>query len=121
MFSVQIDTARGWRGGQNQGTLTTMGLRHPRHAVAAASLALSLGPPDPPPALVAARRVDFHLKGNSFSRWKYRQVDRFICASEAIRQMLIADGVEASRTVTIHEGIDVERVARTPAVDVRAE
>jgi len=34
------------------------------------------------PALVAARRVDFHLKGNSFSRWKYRQVDCFIAASD---------------------------------------
>ena len=30
---------------------------------------------DPAPLLVASRRVDFHLKGNSFSRWKYRQVD----------------------------------------------
>ena len=42
----------------------------------------------PAPALVASRRVDFHLKGNSFSRWKHRQVDCFIAASEAIRQML---------------------------------
>ena len=38
------------------------------------------------PPLVAARRVDFHLKGNALSRWKYRQVDCFICASEAIRR-----------------------------------
>ena len=35
----------------------------------------------------------FHLTSNSFSRWKYRQVDCFIAASEAIRQMLVADGV----------------------------
>ena len=34
-------------------------------------------------------------KGNALSRWKYRQVDCFICASEAIRQMLVADGVPA--------------------------
>ena len=66
-----------------------------------AALALSIGSAaakaDATPALVAARRVDFHLKGNSFSRWKYRQVDCFIAASEAIRQMLIADGVPADR------------------------
>ena len=62
------------------------------------------------PALVASRRVDFHLKGNSFSRWKHRQVDCFIAASEAIRRMLVADGVPADRTVTVHEGIDVEHV-----------
>jgi glycosyltransferase involved in cell wall biosynthesis len=67
---------------------------------------------------VASRRVDFHLRGNSFSRWKYRQVDCFIAASEAIRQMLAADGVPAERTVTIHEGIDVDRVAAAPPVNV---
>ncbi len=32
--------------------------------------------------------------------------------------MLIADGVPAERTVTVHEGIDVERVIATPAVNV---
>ena len=85
-------------------------------------LALSLGAPaakgGPMPVLVASRRVDFHLKGNSFSRWKYRQVDCFIAASEAIRQMLVADGVPADRTVTVHEGIDVEHVLAAPPVNV---
>ena len=70
------------------------------------------------PALVASRRVDFHLKGNSFSRWKHRQVDCFIAASEAIRRMLVGDGVPADRTVTVHEGIDVEHVLAAPAVNV---
>ena len=87
-----------------------------------ASLALSISSASarggPTPALVAARRVDFHLKGNSFSRWKYRQVDAFIAASEAIRQMLVADGVPAERTVTVHEGIDVDHVAAAPPVNV---
>jgi L-malate glycosyltransferase len=95
---------------------------HDPHGVAMASLALSMGSAAargaPMPALVAARRVDFHLKGNSFSRWKYRQVDCFIAASEAIRQMLVADGVPAERTVTVHEGIDVEHVVAAPAVNV---
>ena len=70
------------------------------------------------PTLVASRRVDFHLRGNSLSRWKQRQVDCFIAASEAIRQMLIHDGVPASRTLTVHEGIDVEHVVAAPPVDV---
>jgi glycosyltransferase involved in cell wall biosynthesis len=102
---------------------------HDPHGVAMASLALSMGSAAASrsrgsrqgasmPALVAARRVDFHLKGNSFSRWKYRQVDCFIAASEAIRQMLVADGVPAERTVTVHEGIDVEHVVAAPAVNV---
>ena len=72
------------------------------------------------PPLVASRRVDFHLKSNSFSRWKYRQVDCFIAASDAIRQMLVADGVPAERIVTVHEGIDVEHVRAAPPVNVHA-
>lgn len=176
MFSLHIDTARTWRGGQNQVLLTVNGLRamghraalvahpggelrrraaegleliplaprtevdlsaawrlsrivkqldpdivhaHDAHGVAMASLALSLGASiGRPPPLVVSRRVDFHLRGNSFSRWKHRQVDCFIAASEAIRKMLIADGVAADRTVTVHEGIDVEHVLAAPAVNV---
>jgi glycosyltransferase involved in cell wall biosynthesis len=177
MLSLHIDTARTWRGGQNQVLLTVNGLRaigqratlvahpdgelrrrvaegldliplaprtemdlsaawkfsrllkqlrpdvvhaHDPHGIAMASLALSLGGASGAgaPALVAARRVDFHLKGNSFSRWKYRQVDCFIAASEAIRRMLVADGVPADRTVTVHEGIDVDHVLAAPPVNV---
>src|SRR6185503_5701476 len=179
MFSLHVDTARTWRGGQNQVLLTVNGLRsighraalvahpdgelrqrvqegldlipiaprtemdltaawrfsrlvrrlqpdvihaHDPHGVAMAGLALSFSAGAARggrvPALVAARRVDFHLKGNSFSRWKYRQVDCFIAASDAIRRMLVADGVPEDRTVTVHEGIDVEHVAAAPAVNV---
>src|SRR5215468_5452388 len=175
MFSLHIDTARTWRGGQNQVLLTVNGLReigqraalvahpdgelrkraaeglelvplapkaemdltaawrlnrvikrlrpdiihaHDAHGVAMASLALSLGAQDVEPPLVVSRRVDFHLRGNSFSRWKHRQVDCFIAASEAIRKMLVADGVPEERTVTVHEGIDVEHVLAAPSVDV---
>lgn len=175
MFSLHIDTARSWRGGQNQVLLTVDGLRalghraalvahpdgelrkraaagldliplaprtemdltaawrlarvirrlgpdvvhaHDPHGVAMAALALSMSTTAPVPPLLASRRVDFHLKGNSLSRWKNRQVACFIAASEAIRQMLIGDGVPAERTVTVHEGIDVERVVAIPAVNV---
>ncbi len=179
MFSLHVDTARTWRGGQNQVLLTVNGLRsigqraalvahpdgelrrraaegldlipiaprtemdlsaawrfarvvkrlapdvihaHDPHGVAMASLALSLGAGSAnagrAPALVASRRVDFHLRGNSFSRWKYRQVDCFIAASEAIRQMLVGDGVPAEQTVTVHEGIDVDHVLAAPPVNV---
>ena len=73
------------------------------------------------PALVAARRVDFHIKDNSFSRWKYRQVDRFITASDAIRAMLVEDGVPAERATTVHEGVDVDRVAAVEPLNVREQ
>ena len=159
MFSLHIDTARTWRGGQNQVLLTVNGLRSIGRSRRAGRAPRRRAPPPrgrgtrpdsdraahrdgpvrrlapltghpparlptsstpmtrtasrwprwrcrwarrPPtraggraPALVAARRVDFHLRGNSLSRWKQRQVDCFIAASEAIRQMLVADGVPA--------------------------
>lgn len=178
MFSLHIDTARTWRGGQNQVLLTVLGLRalghrsmlvahaagelrqraqeglelvpiapktemdltaawrlsrlvkqvqpdvlhaHDPHAVAMAALALSMSTQLAKPPLIASRRVDFHLKANAFSRWKYRQVDVFICVSDAIRRMLIGDGVPPSRIVTIHEGIDLGRIAAAPPADLHAE
>jgi L-malate glycosyltransferase len=178
MFSIHIDTARTWRGGQNQVLVPVMGLRalghrttlvahpsgqlrqrvnegldliplaptnemdlaaawrlsrllkrlkpeivhaHDPHGVAMAALALSMSTELVKPPLVAARRVDFHLKGNSLSRWKYRQVDCFICVSEAIRKMLISDGVPAARTVVVNEGIDLDRVDAAPPARLHEE
>jgi glycosyltransferase involved in cell wall biosynthesis len=96
---------------------------HDPHAVAMAALALSLGAATAKdrrggPALIVSRRVDFHLRGNSFSRWKYRQADCFIAASDAIRAILAADGIPAARAVTVHEGIDLSYVAAAARVDV---
>lgn len=91
---------------------------HDPHAVAMAALAISFDPRGPWPTLVASRRVDFHLKKNAFSRWKYRQVARFLCASEAIRQILIHDGIPADRAVTVHEGIDLAHIDAQPRADV---
>jgi glycosyltransferase involved in cell wall biosynthesis len=65
-----------------------------------------------------SRRVDFRLKRNSFSRWKYRQANLFIASSDAIRDLLIQDGVAAGQIVTVHEGIDVERIAGVEAANV---
>jgi len=178
MFSLHVDTARNWRGGQSQVLLTVLGLRaaghraalvahpagelrrraqeglelfaiaprsemdlsaawkfsrlvkqlrpdvvhaHDPHAVAMAALGLSMSTESSKPRLVASRRVDFHLKTHALSRWKYRQVERFICASEAIRRMLVGDGVPAALTSTVHEGIDADRVAAAPAADLHAE
>lgn len=91
---------------------------HDPHAVSMAALAISFDTRGPWPTLVASRRVDFHLKKNAFSRWKYRQVTRFICASEAIRQILISDGIPADRAVTVHEGVDLAHIDAQPPVDV---
>jgi len=94
---------------------------HDPRGVAAAALALSLGAPDPAPLFVAARRVDFHLRGNSLSRWKYRQLDCLIAASKAIEDMLVEDGIPRERVVTVHEGIDVDHVLHAPPLNIHAE
>jgi L-malate glycosyltransferase len=178
MFSLHIDTARTWRGGQNQVLVTVMGLRalghrtmlvahadgalrqraaegleliplaprlemdlsaawrlsrlikqlrpdivhaHDPHGVAMAALALSMSTQLAKPPLIAQRRVDFRIRGNSLSRWKYRQVDCFICSSDAIRELLVQEGVPSQRVVTVHEGIDLDRVAHAPPINLHQE
>ena len=178
MFSLHVDTARSWRGGQNQVLLTVLGLRalghrtalvahpdgelhrraaegpdlipiaasgemglgaawrlsrvlkalrptvvhaHDAHAVAMVALARTLGRLDPLPRFVVSRRVDFHIRRNAFSRWKYGQVELFLCASNAIQSMLVGDGVSAARVVTVHEGVDLEHIAAAPPLDIHAE
>jgi L-malate glycosyltransferase len=94
---------------------------HDPHGVAMSALALSMSRQPKRAPLVAARRVDFRLKGNALSRWKYDQVDRFVCASEAIRKILVSDGVDPARAVTVHEGIDLARVAAAPPAPLHEE
>lgn len=94
---------------------------HDPHALAMGATALSFGASSPSPSLVASRRVDFHLGGNSFSRWKYQQVHRFIAASGAIRDILVEDGIAVDRVDVVHDGIDVGKVQRLPALDIHSE
>ena len=94
---------------------------HDPHAVSMASLAMSFSAPDPRPKTIASRRVDFHLQSHAFSQWKYRQVDGFIAASHAIKQILVSDGIPAGRIEVVHDGIDVEKIQHRPVIDVHAE
>jgi glycosyltransferase involved in cell wall biosynthesis len=178
MFTLHIDSARTWRGGQNQVLLTVLGLRarghrtalvahpdgelarraseghdlirlapahemdfaaafrlarvlrdlapdlihaHDPHAVSMASMALSTLSDRRRPALVIARRVDFHLKRNAFSRWKYKQVNAAICSSNAIRAMVVEDGIDDACAFTVYEGVQVDRIDAQPATDVHKE
>lgn len=177
MFSLHIDTARTWRGGQGQVMHTVMGLRalrhrtalvahpegelyrrmregtdliplaprneidlaaawrlsrvlkqlrpdivhaHDPHGVAMAATAMSIVSLSPAPALVASRRIEFRIGHNSFSRWKYDQVNCFIAISNAVRDRLIADGVRRDRIAVVHEGVDVERIVHMPTGSVHA-
>jgi len=118
----EIDLAAAWRLSRVIKQLRPEILHaHDPHAVAMAATALSIASPTPRPLLVASRRVEFRLAQNSFSRWKYGQVDCFIANSGPIRDRLVADGISPAKTTIVHEGVDVDRIARMPAANVHAE
>lgn len=94
---------------------------HDPHAVAMAATALSIAAPAPRVWLVAARRLELRMARNSFSRWKYGQVDCFIASSGAIRDRLVHDGMPAGRVQVVNEGVDVARIEKLPPANVHAE
>lgn len=67
--------------------------------------------------LVATRRVDFHV--GRFGAW--RRPDRIIAISEAVRQILIGDGIVADAITVVPSGIDPDEIRRAaaPPVDMR--
>jgi len=84
---------------------------HTAHAVTLATLATLFCRPRP--ATVASRRLSFPLRSVLFGRIKYSlRVDRVIAVSEAIRRLLLRQGLDPGRVVTVHSGIDPERFAR---------
>ncbi len=118
----EIDLATAWRLSKIVRAWTPAIVHaHDPHAVSMAALALSFAAPTPRPKLIASRRVDFHLQSHAFSQWKYRQMDGFIAASHAIKAILVQDGIPAGRIDVVHDGIDVDKIAHRPAVDLHAE
>lgn len=69
--------------------------------------------------LVATRRVDFHV--GRFGAW--RRPDRIIAVSEAVKRILVGDGVAADAITVVPDGIDPEEIrqAATPPLDMRAQ
>jgi len=80
---------------------------HEAHGLTLAAVAARL--PGPRPAVIGHRRVDFPIRGHAASRWKYaRGADRLIAISEAVRDVLLEDGVPPERISLVPSGIDVE-------------
>lgn len=72
--------------------------------------------------LVVSRRVDFHLHGFVSRRWKYgRGVDRFITVSDAIGRVLMEDGVDPGRVVTVRSGFIPNEYDGDEGPDLRKE
>jgi glycosyltransferase involved in cell wall biosynthesis len=85
---------------------------HDAHALVLAGVAARLSGA----RLVVTRRVDFHLRRPGF----WRQADRVIAISHAIREILVADGIQEDRISVVHSGIDPEEVRAAPSAGLRA-
>ena len=112
----------GWRAGLSPAALAGTVLEaargpalihaHDAHALTIAGLAgILTGTP-----YLATRRVDFPLRRPAL----WRRAVRIIAISEAVRRVLLSDGIVPERVVRVHSGIDLEMVRRTRSGDIRA-
>ncbi len=71
---------------------------------------------------VVSRRVDFSIRRSFASRWKYRwKVDRYIAISNAIKEVMVKDGIDDGRVSVVHSGIDPDRFEGVEPADLRGE
>lgn len=90
---------------------------HTGHAVGLGALA-TLGSRTP---MVLTRRVDFRLRANAGSRWKYGRASAIIAISRAVRAALIASGIPERRIEIVPSGVDLERsLDPAPSATLRA-
>ena len=83
---------------------------HTAHAVSVAAFAtIGAGVP-----LIVSRRVDFPLRANAGTRWKYGRASAIIAISHAVARVLVASGIAPDRIVVVPDGVDVTRIV-TPA------
>jgi glycosyltransferase involved in cell wall biosynthesis len=104
----EVDLLAAWRLGrylrQQQSVILHM---HTPHAHTLGLLASLLAPGV---CKIVSRRVDFAPLRNRFSRWKYLRSDlHYLAVSDAIRHVLVTDGIAARQVQTVHSGIDLRR------------
>ena len=79
---------------------------HTAHAVAVGALA-TLGTRMP---LVVSRRVDFPLRENAGTRWKYGRAASIVAVSKAVANVLVDGGIARDRIAVVPDGVDLHRV-----------
>lgn len=72
-------------------------------------LAAVLGIPET--RLVVSRRVDFHIRSGFLSRMKYhsKYVNKIVAISEAVRNVLLSDGIPKQRIRLAYSGIELDK------------
>ena len=71
---------------------------------------------------VVSRRVDFSIRKHYTSHLKYLWgVDKYIAVSEAIKDVLIKDGIPSEKIAVVHSGVDLSRFNGTSGDYLRRE
>lgn len=90
---------------------------HAAHAVALGAMAtMGTGA-----RLVVARRVDFPLRVNAGTRWKYGRAAVIVAVSNAVADVLANGGVPRERIAVVPDGVDLTRVVEPAPPAVLAE
>lgn len=61
--------------------------------------------------IIVSRRVDFPIRKSVFSKWKYNYsgIERIICISHKIKEIVAVDIKDKAKLVVVHSGIDLKR------------
>lgn len=71
------------------------------------------------PVRIISRRVNYPLRNNPFSRFKYKWgIDRIIAVSDSIKETLAGQGINRNIIDTVYEGLDIERFDAIPPAQV---
>jgi glycosyltransferase involved in cell wall biosynthesis len=81
------------------------------HTARAHTIGLFLKILKPDLILIVSRRVDFSIRKNLASKLKYfsSKNDMFLAVSGKIREILVNDGVDPEKVLTVYSGIDLSR------------
>lgn len=90
---------------------------HTAHALAVAALA-TLRTHVP---LVVARRVDFPLRHNAGTQWKYGRAAAIIAVSQAVARVLERSEISAERIRIVPDGVDIHRRVEAASTDTLRE
>jgi L-malate glycosyltransferase len=89
---------------------------HTAHAVAVGAMA-TIGTRVP---LVVSRRVDFSLRRNAGTRWKYGRAAVIVAVSNAVAEVLVSGGIARDRIVVVPDGVDLGRGVEPASSDTLA-
>lgn len=75
------------------------------------------------PKVIGIRRVDFKIKNNYFSSWKYKSknLDALVCVSEAIKNIMEKTISNYNKLYVIHDGIDTQKYVNIDSLKLKQE